>query len=463
MATKPLIVIKSRVNSLKWNITGLALIVIDNTNNKIMGVNSVFISGDALKNARTNLPPIDFIQSINVAKEQYTVQKEFSNLLSTYFMNKLQNPVIVSLVNNIQNNQISAVNEVQKLVKNALSIDTIDVYTEFDSISNTQYNEIIVAQKIESLTLSQQVELIATYYDNDTQLAEQTIKNGKQDIGIAVIYYYTKEFYGVCFCFINCITKKILYVFNWIDEQNIIQSQMANSDALYESFFMVAKNSQRISKFTPIMHELQSFVWNVDVDALINAISHQASALAAQLFAKVFKKYNGMQMRVELYTIDALTFHLLYNPSQYDKPAEEKDDTTKISKKLVDVEFVLSPTSGKTISQLKQDDYIYVLIDTSTPYGYDIAKALNLIVDNKNTPIEAKVYSVNYSKKDGFKVFVKITESLYGKAIEEQDVKVKMKLSTNVDKNETSSKVSLVIGLIAGLIVIAILLCILLV
>lgn len=463
MANKSLMVIKSRVHSVKLNITGLVLIVIDKINNRIIDVNSVFISGDALKNARTNLSPIDFIQSINVAKAQYTVQREFSNLLSTYLMNKLQNTLIASLVNNIQNNQITAVNEVQKLIKNALSIDIIDVYTEFDSISNTQYNEIIVAQKIQSLTLAQQIELIVQYYDNNPQLAEQTIKSGKQDIGIAVIHYHTNEFYGLCFCIINCITKKILCVFNWIDEKDVIHSELQTDAALYELFFIVAKNSERITRYTSVSHEIQSFIWNVDVNALINAISHQASALAAQLFAKIFKKYNGMQMRVELYTIDALTFHLLYNPSQYDKSGEEKDDNTKISKKLVDVDFVLSPTSGKKVSQLKQGDYIYVFIDTSTPYGYDIAKALKVIVDNKNTPIEAEVYSVNYSKKEGFKVFVKITESLYGKATEEQDVKVKVKLSTNVDEKETSSKASLIIGLIAGLVVIAVLLFILLV
>lgn len=463
MANKPLIVIKSSVHSAKLNITGLVLIVIDSTNNKIIGVNSVFILGDALKNARTNLPPIDFMQSINVAKAQYSVQTEFSNLLSTYLMNQLQNTLIASLVNNIHNNQITAVNEVQKLIKNTLSIDSIDVYTEFDSISNTQYNEIIVAQKIESLTLSQQTELIVKYYDNDPQLAEQTIKSGKQDVGIAVIHYNTNEFYGLCFCIINCSTKKILCVFNWIDEKDVIHSELQTNPALYELFFIVAKNSERITRYTPVSHEIQSFIWNVDGDALINAISHQASALAAQLFAKVLKKYDGMQMRVELYTIDALRFHLLYNPSQYDKSGEEKEGDIKISKKLVDLDFVLSPTSGKKVSQLKQGDYIYVFIDTSTPYAYDIAKALNLIVDNKNTPIEAEVYSVNYSKKEGFKVFVKITETLYGKAIEEQDVKVKVKLSTKVDEKETSSKVSLIIGLAAGLIVIAILLFILLV
>ncbi|HOJ27907.1 MAG TPA: hypothetical protein PL059_02425, partial [Spirochaetota bacterium] len=175
----------------------------------------------------------------------------------------------------------------------------------------------------------------------------------------------------------------------------------------------------------------------------------------------LLQQSKDIQVRAELHRTDVIRFHMLYNPSQFDTKEEVHEGDSKFDKKLVAVDLVLSPTSGKKVSQLQKGDFIYVLIDTSTPYGYDVAKTLNLIVDNKNTPIEAEVYSVNYNKKKGYTLFVKITESLYGKAIEEQDIKVKTRLAVS-DEEATSSKASLVIGILAGLIVIGILLFILL-
>ncbi len=66
---------------------------------------------------------------------------------------------------------------------------------------------------------------------------------------------------------------------------------------------------------------------------------------------------------------------------------------------------------------MQKGDLIYVLIDTSTPYGYDVAKTLNLIVDNKNTPIEAEVYSVNYNKKKGYTLFAKLPKAFMAKLL----------------------------------------------
>jgi len=461
MSAKTLITIKSKLYCPKLNISGLLLIVIDKESSRIIGANGVFVSGEHLKNARTNIPTIDFIEAINVASQQYAVQKEYVDVIKNYLLQRIDQKIIQSLLNNVENNTIAAVNEVQRIVKSALNIDIIDVYSEFDSISNAEYNEIIIAQKIDSLTLAQQSEIAAQYYNNDKQLAEESIKKSKQDIGIIVLYLTSSQFSGICFCFVNCTTRKMLYCFCWLDDSSIVQSEVKSGDALYDLFNRIVKAAERTNRFTPVQHEIQSNLWKIDIDALIHAVEHEASGIASQLFASLLQKLKDIQVRAELHRIDVIRFHMLYNPSQFDKKEIEEGDST-FDKKLVAVDLVLSPTSGKKVSQLQKGDFIYVLIDTSTPYGYDVAKTLNLINNNKNTPIEAEVYSVNYNKKKGYTLFVKITESLYGKATEEQDIKVKMKLSTNVDEEETSSKVSLIIGLIAGLIVIAILLFILL-
>jgi len=459
--SKQLAVIKSKLNCPKLNISGLLLIVIDKEVSRIIGANGVFVSGEHLKNARTNISSIDFIEAINVASQQYAVQKEYVDVIKNYLLQRIDQKIIQSLLNNVEKNTIAAVNEVQRIIKTALNIDIIDVYSEFDSISNAEYNEIIIAQKIDTLTLAQQVEIAARYYDNDTLLTERAIKNNKQDIGITVLYINSHQFNGIAFCFVNCTTRKMLYCICWLDDPDVVQSEVKAGDSLYDLFSRIVKAAERTNRFTPVQHEIQSNLWKIDIDALIHAVEHEASGIASQLFASLLQKFKDIQVRAELHRIDVIRFHMLYNPSQFDKKEIKQGDST-FDKKLVAVDLVLSPTSGKKVSQLQKGDLIYVLIDTSTPYGYDVAKTLNLINNNKNTPIEAEVYSVNYNKKKGYTLFVKITESLYGKATEEQDIKVKMKLSTNIDEEETSSKVSLIIGLIAGLIVIAILLFILL-
>ncbi len=457
MSGKTLISIKSKVYCAKLNISGLLLIVIDRENNRIIGVNGVFISGDSLKNARTNISAVDFIEAITIASQQYAVQKEYFELTRNYLLQRIDQKNINVLLNNIENSPIAAVNEVQRIIKSALNIDVIDVYSEFDSISNAQYNEIIIAQKIDSLTLAEQVEIAAQYYDNDKKLTEESLKKSKQDIGIAVLYLTSSQYNGICFCFINCATRKILYCFCWLDDPTIVQSEIKSSDALYDLFSRIVKQAERPGKFTPLQHEIQSQLWKIPTDALLQAIEHEASALASQLFVDLLKQFRDIQVRAELHRTDVIRFHMLYNPSQFDKKDNKEEGDSKLDKKLVAVDLVLSPTSGKKVSQLQRGDFIYVLIDTSTPYGYDVAKTLNLINENKNTPVEAEVYSVNYNKKKGYTLFVKITESLYGKATEEQDIKVKTKLTVSGEE-ETSSNASLVIGIIAGLIVIIIIL-----
>ncbi len=461
MSVKTLISIKSKVYCAKLNISGLLLTVIDKENNKIIGVNGIFISGDNLKNARANVSSIDFIEAVAIASQQYAIQKEYFEIIKNYLLQRVDQKNLNVLLHNIENNPITAVNEVQRIIKSALNIDIVDVYSEFDSISNAQYNEIIITQKIDSLTLSQQVEIAVQYYDNDRQAAEESIKKSKQDIGIVMLYLDSSQFSGICFCFVNCTTRKLLYCFCWLDDSSVVQSEVKSSDALYDLFSRIVKAAQKTNRFTPVQHEIQSNLWKVDVDALIHAIEHEASGLASQLFASLVQQFKDIQVRAELHRTDAIRFHMLYNPSQFEKKENQEEGDSKIDKKLVAVDVVLSPTSGKKVSQLQKGDLIYVLIDTSTPYGYDVARTLNLIIDNKNTPIEAQVYSVNYNNKKGYTLFVKITESLYGKATEEQDIKVKTKLAVS-DEEATSSKTSLVIGILAGLIVIAVLLFILL-
>ena len=457
MPDKTLIVIKSNIHCMKLNTSGLLFIVIDKENDWIIEVDAIFISGDFLKNAKINIPPVDFFEAITVAREQYMIIKEFSDSVKSYILHKIDQMNIRALINNINNNQIAAINDIQRIVKSALNIDIVDVYSEFDTITNGQYNEIVVKQKIESLTLAKQVELVAGYYGNDKKITEESIKKNRQDIGIAVVYITSKQFSGICFCFVNCITKKMLYCYSWIDENNRIQKELNAKDTLYNLFQKVAEATQMINKLTPVQHEIQSKLWGIDIDLLINAIQHEASGIAGQLFHDVLQQYPEIKARAELHTIDAIRFHMLFNPPQFDNNQEEQFGDIKTDKKMVAVDLVLSPTSGKKVSQLQRGDYIYVLIDTSTPYGYDVAKALNLILDNKNTPIEAEVYSVIYNSKKGFNIFVKISDSLYGKALEEHDLKVKTKLVVDDEsKKEVSSRTSLVIGIIAGIVVIAV-------
>ncbi|MBP8178507.1 MAG: hypothetical protein KAY16_04130, partial [Spirochaetes bacterium] len=371
MPDKTLIVIKSNIHCMKLNTSGLLFIVIDKENDWIIEVDAIFISGDFLKNAKINIPPVDFFEAITVAREQYMIIKEFSDSVKSYILHKIDQMNIRALINNINNNQIAAINDIQRIVKSALNIDIVDVYSEFDTITNGQYNEIVVKQKIESLTLAKQVELVAGYYGNDKKITEESIKKNRQDIGIAVVYITSKQFSGICFCFVNCITKKMLYCYSWIDENNRIQNELNTKDTLYNLFQKVAEATQMINKLTPVQHEIQSKLWGIDIDLLINAIQHEASGIAGQLFHDVLQQYPEIKARAELHTIDAIRFHMLFNPPQFDNNQEEQFGDIKTDKKMVAVDLVLSPTSGKKVSQLQRGDYIYVLIDTSTPYGYD--------------------------------------------------------------------------------------------
>jgi hypothetical protein len=129
--------------------------------------------------------------------------------------------------------------------------------------------------------------------------------------------------------------------------------------------------------------------------------------------------------------------------------------------KVINIDLLLAPTRGKSISSLKPGENVQVLLDASSPLAMKMIKSLNLISNNKVKPIGAAVHSIKYNPKTGFKIYVKIAEGVLGKAEEEHDIKIRMG-DPVVEEVIKKSQTSLMIGAIAGAIVLAIILLIVL-
>lgn len=92
---------------------------------------------------------------------------------------------------------------------------------------------------------------------------------------------------------------------------------------------------------------------------------------------------------------------------------------------VLDVSLVLSPISGVPIYELKEGSKILIRISEQTSRGQYFIDLFNASVNNEILPIPATVVKVTHDGKI-YTVLVNIGPGIYGKSVDEDNVKVKL-------------------------------------
>ncbi len=98
--------------------------------------------------------------------------------------------------------------------------------------------------------------------------------------------------------------------------------------------------------------------------------------------------------------------------------------TTQDNAVILDVALVLSPISGVSLSELKQGEKILVKISEQSNRGQYFIDLLNAQVDDEIVPVPATIEKIIMAEKLNT-VIVSIGPGIYGKALEEDNVKAK--------------------------------------
>ncbi len=468
MASSDFVVVKSKIYIAKINISGVIMAFINRKEKRVSGVYSLVASGNDLFKTSIDTSPSDLIENIRVNASQYDEQKEMEDRIYVFFTQRVRQDTIAEFLRYYdQEDEIAAENAIKRVMKSALSMDAIDMQAEFEGISYGEYSEMMVIAEMDRLSYSQKRDIAKKYTDGDEALADEIVKDNVQDLTVVKFVIRSRgQVPGIGLLVFSTVLNRILYiVLKMGTHQEIVP--LTEVKSMVELYRLVGSDYSKTGQTDAVTQTMVNQLKGMDMDILANAVKSGDTNQVAELLQQAVTPVNIPEAKigVTLTPMNSVQLDKTISPSDYDKDKQAGEDVSeedaKDLRKLVNVDIVLSPTSGKKVSQLQQGDIIYVLIDTSTPHGYNVAEALNLIHDGKNTPIEGEVYSVNYTKNEGYKIFVRLTETLYGKSIEEQDVRVKSKI-VEIEEDLSRSKNSMVIGIVAGVIVLAIILYILL-
>ena len=126
----------------------------------------------------------------------------------------------------------------------------------------------------------------------------------------------------------------------------------------------------------------------------------------------------------------------------------EKSETPSIESKIksgniINVELMLAPVSGIPIYELKKGDKIMVRIaNTGVKEKYYIEQ-FGVKVDNNILPLPAEVVDITKNDKGEYIILVKLEKSVYGKAIETEQVKLK-RYDTLISSFEEDSELKII-------------------
>lgn len=126
---------------------------------------------------------------------------------------------------------------------------------------------------------------------------------------------------------------------------------------------------------------------------------------------------------------------------EQEAPVQKTDPSLEQNAVILEVSLILSPISGVPIFELKEGEKIMVKITEQSSRGQYFIDLLNATVDNEIVPVPATVVKVS---KEGklYTVLVNIGPSIYGKSIDEDNIKVK-KYDPNQDKRKKTEKITI--------------------
>jgi len=185
-------------------------------------------------------------------------------------------------------------------------------------------------------------------------------------------------------------------------------------------------------------HELLMLIKNNDqlkIESLLQAILMKPLAdrnIIIETVSETITKESMNNVRIER------------NKLKTDKKSETSSIEPKIkSGNIINVKLMLAPVSGIPIYELKKGDKIMVRIaNTGVKEKYYIEQ-FGVKVDNNILPLPAEVVDITKNDKGEYVILVKLEKSVYGKAIETEQVKLK-RYDTLVSSFEEDSELKII-------------------
>ncbi len=95
------------------------------------------------------------------------------------------------------------------------------------------------------------------------------------------------------------------------------------------------------------------------------------------------------------------------------------------AKNAIEVDLVLAPVSGIPVYELSEGDKIMVKINDKFPKGKYYVELFGARIDGNIIPVPAEVTEIKRNERNEYMIICKISDRVYGRAIETEQVKLK--------------------------------------
>lgn len=448
-----IIVLKIKFEVPAINNSGIIVVFINIEDKVLSNIYSVTVSGNELFEKDIKQKVADIMYEIALHKENYTIYHEIDDKVKAGLKTIFDSQIIEQTINAIVKKDVGYIDNLFK--RNLLSIlseDKIDLKFSVEQINKSILSYIQTIETIDNMTFAQKVEIAKNFNDDNKEIAEKVVKDNVRDAVLIKVRMENSAYKIAGIIFLNEFQKKIKKCLFVVTKNNI---ENLPTTLNFIDFISVINDLENESD-SSIANELCAIVNTLVIDTIFSVIKNDDNKIS-HFFKAAFTKFsNDIKVSCSKEKMNSMLLHGIVDFSDPSKKENNYDNQKNSQKfKTVEIKLVLSPTKGKNLSKIVQNEKVFIVPDKETIGGKKMISQLKLDDNGRLKQVVAPVYSVTRDSQNGFDVLVKLGGDLYGKTYEEQDMKVKY-VSVVDDQVAKKSPIPIILGLLAGIFVITI-------
>ncbi|MFW6365396.1 MAG: hypothetical protein ACOC2H_02850 [Spirochaetota bacterium] len=421
---------------------------------------STVILGYEHEHFTVDVSSTQFVNHIFSAKNEYSIDTRRSEILSEQISGEFKVKLVESIIRKLDANDTGTVDYyIKRFLDHVFQTDDAKIYLAFQRISHGVLEVINAIERKQTHTVAQNSEIAQKYVGNNRELVSRVIESGMED---TIVCVYTVERGGKSIAagaiFYNTLLESVISRYT-VFSQQLDPHRFSPSNYIVDLFHEIKAFASSDSNMRDVVQKIETSLDSIHSERLGLILGTLDSAKIASLLTRALPaEYATASITVLCDRYNSIIVDTVFSPevaiTESDAETDEEDVPEKKAA-VIDVDLVLGPAKGVKISSLKPGNRIYVIINAQSAMGRQVVNKLNLMEDNRVKPLSGVVESVRRDSKDNYIVLTKIANNLYGKSVEEEDVKVKSG-DPVVDVKASRSNRSLLVGLVIGAFIIII-------
>lgn len=459
-AQKDVLAVKARFVAAKTGVSGLAVGFINMYNATSLGYYSLTVAGSEFKEYNLKNSVKNFVSDIQSFSTKYSLNSELNSKIRETLRTNSTVDKITTLISQIQSKDMGMAEHFFKNVLcSALSTDDVKIFIVVDMVTTGDFDDVRVSDEVESIPVADKVKLILPYTAQNAQLAEKIVRDKLQDIAVLKFKVSSgqKSGNGIVL-FSTLIKQNIAVILAASDTKSLYELPLdRNLSDFYYTIVSLVSSQKSDSAMVALMDKA---VKSVTPDAFAKTFEANSIPALDELLLSAFKAMDASDVHIEsgFSLLNSVYLERLLNPQKIVKdeaPKAEKTESKTKGKKTIEVSLVLAPSRGKKLSELKRGESVQILLNDKTMEGRKLINSFKLMEGERIKPIGAPIYAVSQNPKEGFTVYVKITDELFGKTVEEEDIRVKSG-DPYIEKEMKKTGNLMLLGVVAGVAVIVV-------